>query len=88
MSGSETLTPFLKEKKDDEQPIVIVDSREATSAPKIVKGLREKGAEIKIAALEKGDYIISDQCAFEHGIAEPFRGHAHRFQELSLLSSA
>ncbi len=61
MSGSETLTPYLKEKKDNEQPTIIVDSREATSAPKILKGLKELGAEIRIEALEKGDYVISEQ---------------------------
>jgi ERCC4-type nuclease len=65
MSGAETLVPFLKEKKKTEQPIIIVDSREATTAPKILKGLKELGAEISIRHLEKGDYVISDLCAFE-----------------------
>ncbi|MCD6239964.1 hypothetical protein J7K27_00380, partial [Candidatus Bathyarchaeota archaeon] len=59
MAGAETLIPYLKE-NDEERPLIIVDSREASAAPKIVKGLREVGAEVKIAALPKGDYIISD----------------------------
>ena len=62
MSGTETLLPFIKEKKkgDEEQPTIIVDSREASSASKIVKGLLEKGVNIKTENLEKGDYILSD----------------------------
>ena len=46
MSGAETLIPFLKNKEKGEKPIIIVDSREAKTAPKIVKGLKELGAEI------------------------------------------
>ena len=49
MAGAETLIPYLKE-NDEEKPLIIVDSREASAAPKIVKGLREVGAEVKIAA--------------------------------------
>ena len=64
MSGAETLIPFLNEKRKTEQPTIIVDSREATTAPKIVKGLKEQGAEVRVCHLEKGDYDISDLCAF------------------------
>lgn len=39
MSGAETLIPFIKERKKDEETTIIVDSREANSAAKIVKGL-------------------------------------------------
>ncbi|MCK4483064.1 hypothetical protein KAU55_07525, partial [Candidatus Bathyarchaeota archaeon] len=61
MSGTETLIPFMKEKKDGElEPTIIVDSREANTAAKIVKGLREKGANVEIKALQKGDYVLSD----------------------------
>ena len=61
MSGSETLLPYLKEKKNgDQEPTIIVDSREANTAAKIVKGLRERNVNVKIEALEKGDYILSD----------------------------
>jgi Fanconi anemia group M protein len=74
MSGTETLLPFMKEKKkdDEEQPTIIVDCREASSASKIVKGLLEKGVNIKTANLEKGDYIISDQCAVERKTVQDF----------------
>jgi len=72
MSGTETLVPYLKDKEKGEQPTVIVDSREASAAPKIVKGLKEMGAEVRIEALQKGDYIISDLCAFERKTVHDF----------------
>lgn len=72
MSGTETLIPYLKETGKGEHPIIIVDSREASTAPKIIKGLKEHGAEISIRVLEKGDYIISDQCAFERKTVHDF----------------
>ncbi|WNZ29269.1 MAG: hypothetical protein IAX21_11695 [Candidatus Bathyarchaeota archaeon] len=72
MSGAESLIPFLKEKGKNNQPIIIVDSREAQTAPKIIKGLKEKGAEISIRYLEKGDYVISNQCAFERKTVNDF----------------
>jgi len=73
MSGTETLIPYLKEKKGNEQePTIIVDSREANTAAKIVKGLRERGATLKIEALEKGDYILSDECAVERKTVQDF----------------
>jgi ERCC4-type nuclease len=73
MSGTETLLPYLKEKKKgDEEPTIIVDSREASSAAKIVKGLVERGVTVKTETLEKGDYIISDQCAVERKTVHDF----------------
>jgi len=72
MSGAETLIPYIKETGKVEQPTIIVDSREASTAPKIVKGLKEHGAEISIRVLEKGDYIISDLCAFERKTVHDF----------------
>jgi Fanconi anemia group M protein len=73
MSGTETLLPYLKEKKkNEEEPTIIVDSREASSAAKIVKGLIERGVKIKTEALEKGDYILSDQCAVERKTVHDF----------------
>jgi len=72
MSGTETLLPFLKEPEKADQPTIIVDTREANSAPKIVKGLKELGAQIKLEALQKGDYIISDQVAFERKTVHDF----------------
>ena len=73
MSGTETLLPYLKDKKKNgEEPTVIVDSREASTAAKIVKGLIERGANVKTTALEKGDYILSDQCAVERKTVNDF----------------
>jgi ERCC4-type nuclease len=73
MSGTETLLPYLKEKKkNDEEPTIIVDSREASSAAKIVKGLVERGVHVKTATLEKGDYILSDECAVERKTVHDF----------------
>src|SRR4030043_1728489 len=73
MSGTETLLPYLKEKKKNgEEPTIIVDSREASSAAKIVKGLVERGVNVKTEKLEKGDYILSDQCAVERKTVQDF----------------
>jgi len=73
MSGTETLLPYLKEKKKDEtEPTIIVDSREASSASKIVKGLIERGVKVKNETLEKGDYILSDECAVERKTVNDF----------------
>lgn len=72
MSGTETLLPYIKEKKNGEEPTIIVDSREAKTAAKIVKGLIERGAKVKTQALEKGDYILSDQCAVERKTVTDF----------------
>ena len=74
MSGTESLLPFLKEKKkgDKEQPTIIVDSREASSASKIVKGLIERGVCVKTQILEKGDYVLSDVCAVERKTVQDF----------------
>lgn len=72
MSGTETLVPYIKEPTKEEKPTVIVDSREASTAPKIVKGLKEVGADIRIEALPKGDYVISDLCAIERKTVHDF----------------
>jgi len=72
MSGTETLLPYLKEPAKEGQPTIIVDTREAAAAPKIVKGLIEQGAEIRTQALEKGDYILSDLCAIERKTVHDF----------------
>jgi ERCC4-type nuclease len=74
LAGTETLVPFIKEKKstDEAQPEIIVDCREASSASKIVKGLIEKGASVKTHNLEKGDYVLSDQCAVERKTVQDF----------------
>jgi len=72
MSGTETLLPYLKEPTKEDQPTIIVDTREATAAPKIIKGLKEQGAEIRTQTLEKGDYILSDLCAIERKTVHDF----------------
>ena len=72
MSGTETLLPYVSDKKTGAEPTIIVDSREASSAEKIVKGLIEKGANVKTQQLEKGDYIVSDQCAIERKTVNDF----------------
>ena len=72
MSGTETLLPYIKEKKKGEEPTIIVDSREASSAAKIVKGLIERGVKVRTDTLEKGDYILSDQCAVERKTVTDF----------------
>jgi len=73
MSGTETLLPYLKEKKrGDEEPTIIVDCREANTAAKIVKGLVERGVNVKTEKLEKGDYILSDECAVERKTVHDF----------------
>lgn len=73
-SGTETLLPFVRDKSNgkEPQPEIVVDCREANTAAKIVKGLIEKGATIKTATLEKGDYILSDQCAVERKTVQDF----------------
>ena len=89
MSGTETLIPFMKEKKDGElEPTIIVDSREANTAAKIVKGLREKGANVEIKALQKGDYVLSDLCAVERKTVQDFvytLTRRHLFKQLFTL---
>lgn len=90
MSGSESLLPYIRG-SGSEQPIIVVDSREASSAPKIVKGLKELGALIRIEALDKGDYVISDECAFERKTVRDFvytLTHRHLFEQLFLLKEA
>jgi ERCC4-type nuclease len=73
MSGTETLLPYLNEKKKNgEEPTIIVDSREARTAAKIVTGLIERGVKVKTQLLEKGDYILSDQCAVERKTVTDF----------------
>src|SRR4030043_1890079 len=74
MSGTETLLPYLKEKKQNnsDEPTIIVDSREANTAAKIVKALIERGVRVKTDNLEKGDYILSDQCAVERKTVHDF----------------
>ncbi|UCC33043.1 MAG: hypothetical protein JSW53_04440 [Candidatus Bathyarchaeota archaeon] len=91
MSGMETLAPYMNKPTKAEQPTIYIDSREATTAPKIVKGLKEQGARIQIKTLQKGDYIISDQCAFERKTVQDLAStltHRHLFDQLFALKEA
>lgn len=65
MAETESLIPFMREPSQGEQPVILVDSREASAAPKIVKGLQEAGVEVRVLSLAKGDYVVSDRCAVE-----------------------
>jgi len=88
MSGTETLVPFIGDKKKGEEPTIIIDSREASSAQKIVKGLAEKGVTIKTQLLDKGDYVISDECAIERKTVNDFvytLTRRYLFEQLFLL---
>jgi ERCC4-type nuclease len=85
----ESLVPFMGEKKQKgEEPTIVVDSREASSAPKILKGLTEKGVTIRTQMLEKGDYILSDVCAVERKTVNDFvytLTRRYLFEQLFLL---
>jgi ERCC4-type nuclease len=72
MSKEESLLSYIKDKKKGAEPMIIMDSREATTAKKIASGLIEKGATVTTSALEKGDYILSDQCAVERKTVNDF----------------
>ncbi len=72
MAGTETLIPYVREPKKNFQPTIVVDSHEASSASKIVKGLVERGAKIRTQPLQKGDYVISDLCAIERKTVHDF----------------
>lgn len=64
--------PYVETPKKGLQPTIIVDSNEASSASKIVSGLRERGTEIRTQRLSKGDYVISDRCAIERKTVQDF----------------
>lgn len=72
MSKKETLLPFIEGFPQTDEPVVIVDSNEATTARKIVKGLKDAGAVVKILPLERGDYIVSDVCVVERKTVSDF----------------
>ena len=74
MPGTETLLPYINEKKrkPEEEPTIIIDSREANSAKKIVKDLVERGVNVKTEILQKGDYILSDESAVERKTVNDF----------------
>jgi ERCC4-type nuclease len=89
MSDTETLVPYLKKKRGAKrEPTIIVDSREANTAAKIVKGLLERSVNVEIRALQKGDYVLSDVCAVERKTVRDFvytLTHRHLFEQLFKL---
>lgn len=90
MVDSGSLIPYIRE-GHEERPIIIVDSREASSAPKVIKGLKELGAIIRIEALDKGDYVVSSECAFERKTVQDFVNTLTRrdlFEQIFLLKEA
>jgi len=91
MSKAETLIPYVNGKKPGEEPTIIVDSREAGSAEKVVNGLIERGVEVKRQLLEKGDYVLSDQCAVERKTVRDFvytLTRRYLFEQLFTLKDA
>lgn len=91
MPEIETLLPYIKERKPSEHPTVFVDSREASASPKIVKELQEKGAEVKVVLLPKGDYVVSDMCAVERKTVHDFvytLTRRYLFEQLFMLKDA
>ncbi|MDR2700329.1 MAG: hypothetical protein LBC12_05945 [Nitrososphaerota archaeon] len=86
----ETLIPFIGDKKKGEEPTIIVDSREASSAKKVVNGLVEKGVNVKTQMLDKGDYVISGQCAVERKTVSDFvytLTRRYLFEQLFLIKN-
>ncbi|MDH5440730.1 MAG: hypothetical protein OEZ48_08705 [Candidatus Bathyarchaeota archaeon] len=91
MSEPESLLPYLREEKDADRPVIVVDSREANTAAKIVKSLMELDVDVRIKPLEKGDYVISEDCAFERKTVHDFvytLTRRHLFEQLYLLKDA
>lgn len=60
-----SLAAFLPQ--EDERPIVYVDSREASTRPgkRIIEKLNELGSDVRIKALDYGDYLIGENVAVE-----------------------
>jgi len=91
MPRSETLLPYLKKERSGDQPLIVIDSREANTASKIVKNLMDMGADVSIKPLQKGDYVISEDCAFERKTVRDFVYTLTRrdlFEQLILLKDA
>ena len=91
MSEPESLLPYLREERDADRPMIVVDSREANTAAKIVKSLMELDVDVRIKPLEKGDYVVSEDCAFERKTVNDFvytLTRRHLFEQLFLLKDA
>ena len=84
---SESLVPFIRG-GEGRRPVIVVDSREASAAPKVLKGLREADVDIRIVALPRGDYIISDRVAIERKTVKDFvytLTRRHLFEQIFTL---
>ena len=84
---SESLVPFIHG-GEGRRPVIVVDSREASAAPKVLKGLREADVDIRIVALPRGDYIISDRVAIERKTVKDFvytLTRRHLFEQIFTL---
>jgi len=91
MHKFESLIPFIPHQDDNEKVTIVVDSREASTAQNIVNGLRELRVDIEIKPLSQGDYIISDECAFERKTVSDFvytLTRRHLFEQLFMLKEA
>ena len=86
------MLPYVSEKKKPgDEPTIIIDSREANSAEKVVNGLLDRGANVKKQMLEKGDYVLSDQCAVERKTVHDFvytLTRRYLFEQLFTLKEA
>jgi ERCC4-type nuclease len=91
MSKFESLIPFIQNRTVDEKINIIVDSREATSAQKIITGLKELGVNLEITYVPQGDYIISNSCAIERKTVSDFAytlTRRHLFEQLFMLKES
>jgi len=54
------------------RPLVIVDSREASKADRVLRALRELGAKLEVRNLIVGDYLASEEVGIERKTANDF----------------
>jgi len=88
MSDVGSLVSYLKTEDKEREPKIVVDSREANTAEKIIEGLRQRDVTVEIRPLQKGDYILSDVCAVERKTVRDFvytLTHRHLFEQLFKL---
>ena len=70
---------------------IVVDSKEASKATKVLEGLRNSGVNVITEPLEKGDYILSTECAVERKTVYDFVGTLTKrnlFEEIFPLKNA
>jgi len=67
---------------------IIVDSREASKSPRIVRGLSEANISVSVSKLDSGDYVLSEDCAIERKTVFDFvktLTHRELFEQLFSL---